>query len=223
MDRRRDQTAADTDRSEIGPYLGSPRTTSGGPKKTPRPSTSEVRRFLRKRHIRRHGPPQRLDCRRHGPLGDRSLPRKSSDYIRGGKKTSTPPTPCSLSPKTTLAACPQITERPNSRETVPERALKAIKLYPSRAARKLFLPQPSQRAQARSRGRPPTYAPTHPRTHAPTPTPTEPHITHRSEGITRTPSTSRSKRRPYSTKLAFNAASDGGTATPLASWNTATM
>ena len=35
--------------------------------------------------------------------------------------------------------------------------------------------------------------------------------------------TRRSKRRPYSTKLSFNAESGGGTAAPLASWNTATM
>ena len=92
MDRHRDRSTADTDRSEIGPYLGSPRAASGGAKKTPHPRTSEVRRFLRKRHVRRHGPPQRSDCRRHGPLGDRSLPRKSSDYIRGAKKTPHPRT-----------------------------------------------------------------------------------------------------------------------------------
>ena len=47
-------------------------------------------RFLRKRHVRRHGPPQRSVHRRHGPLGDRSLPRKSSDYIRGAEKNTSP-------------------------------------------------------------------------------------------------------------------------------------
>ena len=43
--------------------------------------TSEVGRFLRKRHVCGHGPPQRqttaeTDRRKDGPLGDRSLPRK---------------------------------------------------------------------------------------------------------------------------------------------------
>jgi hypothetical protein len=40
---------AEPDRSEIGPYLGGHRTTSGWPKNPPRLSTSEVGRFLRKR------------------------------------------------------------------------------------------------------------------------------------------------------------------------------
>ena len=52
-------------------------------KNPPHPGTSEVGRFLRKRHVCRHGPPQRLVRRRRGPLGDRSLSRKSSDYILG--------------------------------------------------------------------------------------------------------------------------------------------
>ena len=42
-------------------------------KNLPHPSTSEVGRFLRKRLVSRHGPPQRSVRRRHGPLGDRSL------------------------------------------------------------------------------------------------------------------------------------------------------
>ena len=69
--------------SEIVPYLGS----SSGynprflPQTPPHLSTSEVGRFLRKRHVSRHGPPQRqttaeTDRRKDGPLGDRSLPRK---------------------------------------------------------------------------------------------------------------------------------------------------
>ena len=66
-----------SDRSEIGSYLGSPRTTSGWPKNPPHPSASEVGRFLQKRHVRRHG-----------PLGDRLIPRKSSDYIRVAKQST---------------------------------------------------------------------------------------------------------------------------------------
>jgi len=81
MDHRRDRSTADMDRSEIGPYLGSLRATSGWPKNPPHPKTSEVGRFLRKRHVRRHRTPQRSLRRRHGPLGDRSLPRKSSGGI----------------------------------------------------------------------------------------------------------------------------------------------
>ena len=43
--------------------------------------TSEVGRFLRKRHVCGHGPSQRqtaaeTERRKDGPLGDRSLPRK---------------------------------------------------------------------------------------------------------------------------------------------------
>jgi hypothetical protein len=53
------------------------------PQTQPCLGTSEVGRFLRKRHVRRHGPLQRLVRRRHGPLGDRSLPRRSSGYIHG--------------------------------------------------------------------------------------------------------------------------------------------
>ena len=62
-------------------------------KNLPHPSTSEVGRFLRKRLVSRHGPPQRSVRRRHGPLGDRSLPWKSSDYIWVAKKylTQAPP------------------------------------------------------------------------------------------------------------------------------------
>ncbi len=48
---------ADTDRSEIGPYLRGLRATSGWPKNPPHPNTSEVGRFLRKRHVCRHGTP----------------------------------------------------------------------------------------------------------------------------------------------------------------------
>ena len=70
MDRRKDRSDVDMDRSEIGPYLGSPRTKSGGPKKTPHPRTSEVRRFLRKRHVRRHGPPQSRTARRSVPTSE---------------------------------------------------------------------------------------------------------------------------------------------------------
>jgi hypothetical protein len=54
-------------------------------KNLPHPSTSEVGRFLRKRLVRRHGLPQRSVRRGHGPLGDRSLPRKSSGGLRGAK------------------------------------------------------------------------------------------------------------------------------------------
>ena len=43
----------------------------GSQKTQPQSSTSEVRRFLRKHH-----------ARRHGPLGDRSLPQRSSGEIR---------------------------------------------------------------------------------------------------------------------------------------------
>jgi len=38
--------------------LEGPRTTSGWPQNPPHPNTSEVGRFLRKRHVRRHRPPQ---------------------------------------------------------------------------------------------------------------------------------------------------------------------
>ena len=56
----------------------------------PHPSASEVRRFLRKRHVRRLGLPQRSVHRRHGPLGDQSLPRKSSDYIWVAENPTSP-------------------------------------------------------------------------------------------------------------------------------------
>ena len=164
MDRRRDQTAADTDRSEIGPYLGSPRTTSGGQKNINSPN----------------------------PL--QPVPKNH---------------PCSLPPNHPV---------PKQQRDRAGASIEGDQTLPLARSAKA-LPSSAFSASAGTVSRPPTHV----RTHAPTPTPTEPHITHRSEGITRTPSTSRSKRRPYSTKLAFNAASDGGTATPLASWNTATM
>jgi hypothetical protein len=44
----------------------------------PNPCTSEVGRFLRKRHVCRHGPPQRSVHRRVGPLENQPLSRRSS-------------------------------------------------------------------------------------------------------------------------------------------------
>ena len=71
--RLRCRTAAGPDRSEIGPYLGSLRATSRGfTINSALPGTSEVRRFLRKRHVHRLGPPQSRtaagpDCSEIGP------------------------------------------------------------------------------------------------------------------------------------------------------------
>ena len=103
-------TVTETDRSEIGPYLGasSGYSTVVLQKKQPLPSISEVGRFLRKRRVRRHGPSQKRTARRsvgtrgplgdwslprslvgtHGLLGDRSLPGRSSGGLRRAKKLS---------------------------------------------------------------------------------------------------------------------------------------
>ena len=75
-DYRRDRSTADTDRSEISPYLGSPRTTSGWPKIPPHPSASEVGRFLRKRQRKgtwntvEIGPPRTRTARRSVPTSE---------------------------------------------------------------------------------------------------------------------------------------------------------
>ena len=169
MDRHRDRSTADTDRSEIGPCRGGPRTTSGGPKKTPRPSTSEVRRFLRKRHIRRHGPPQRSVHRRHGPLGDRSLPRKSSGGLRGPKPINAPQPPCSLSPNH---------RAPKQQRDRAEASIEGDQTHPLAHSAKAI---PSQSLLSERRHGLADASPTHART----PAPTEPHITHRSDGFTR--------------------------------------
>jgi len=72
------------DRSEIGPYLGSLRATSRGVT-----INSALPGHLRGKAISPKAPrPQTWttaepDRRRAGPLGDRSLPRKSSGYIQG--------------------------------------------------------------------------------------------------------------------------------------------
>ena len=82
--RLRCQTAAGPDRSEIGPYLGSLRATSRGVT-----INSALPGHLRGKAISPKAPrPQTWttaepDRRRAGQLGDRSLPRKSSDYIHG--------------------------------------------------------------------------------------------------------------------------------------------
>jgi hypothetical protein len=78
------------DRSEIGPYLGSPRARSSWPKNPPHPNTSEVGRFLRKRQRKGTWNTVEQARHRHGPLGDRSLPRKSSDYIWVAEKSTSP-------------------------------------------------------------------------------------------------------------------------------------
>jgi hypothetical protein len=84
---RRAWNAPGTDRSEIGPYLGSHWAASGSPKNPPHPSTSEVGRFLRKRHVgghdkERHSPypiPQGRTARRyvtlHGRQSRRAVPQ----------------------------------------------------------------------------------------------------------------------------------------------------
>ena len=108
------------DRSEIGPYLGGPRATSGWPKKpslskrlqrppgetkkTPHQCTSEVGRFLRKRHVGEH------DKERHSPYSiplslsnttepDRRRPDRSEigPYLGGPRATSGWPKKPSLS------------------------------------------------------------------------------------------------------------------------------
>jgi hypothetical protein len=58
---RRAWNAPGTDRSEIGPYLGSHWAAFGSPKDPRHSSTSEVGRFLRKRHVGGH------DKERHSP------------------------------------------------------------------------------------------------------------------------------------------------------------
>ena len=175
MDRLKDRSDVDMDRSEIGPYLGGPRTTSGWPKKTPHPSTSEVRRFLRKRHIRRHGPPQRSDCRRHGPLGDRSLPRKSSDYIRGAKNINAP-NPLQPVPKNHPCSLPPNHRVPKQQRDRAGASIEGDQTLPLARSAKA-LPSSAFSAGAGTVSRRPT--------HAHTPTPTEPHLTHRSYGFTR--------------------------------------
>ena len=82
--RLQSRTAAGPDCSEIGPYLGSLRATSRGVT-----INSALPGHLRGKAISPKAPrPQTWttaepDRRRAGPLGDRSLPRKSSGYIQG--------------------------------------------------------------------------------------------------------------------------------------------
>jgi hypothetical protein len=53
------------------------------PKPQPCLRTSEVGRFLRKRQCKGSRTAAETDHSKDGPLGDRSLPRKSSGYIQG--------------------------------------------------------------------------------------------------------------------------------------------
>ena len=85
------------DRSEIGPYLGSPRTTSGWPKNPPHPRTFELGDFSESARSagmehRRAGPPQHRTARRSVPTSEvfglhfRVLRTNSAspEHFRGG-------------------------------------------------------------------------------------------------------------------------------------------
>jgi hypothetical protein len=91
---RRDRSAADTDRSEIGPYLGSPRTTSGWPKNTsPKRlrgrATSPKAPRQQTRPPAEIGPPQTRTARRSVPtlevlgqhLGGQKIPHPSASEV----------------------------------------------------------------------------------------------------------------------------------------------